>query len=304
MKLSYFKLFFFLLFMQLFSVPVLLYAEPIFQGSDDSLLAFSGTNLLKGQSDVQFTEVEVNISMEKGTYGTNPASKSDEGLLSENLEVLEDLEDPFAEETPEFPPIEDPFEAYNRFMFNVNDAFFTYLLRPVATGYETIVPEDVRISIKNLFRNVRSPVNLVSSFLQGDFDKTGRVLGRFIINTTIGIGGLFDVAKTHFDIQPVNEDFDQALGYHGVPTGPYIVLPVLGPSTGRNFVGSAVDTLLNPVALFSPSFAVGSGITFTNITNEMSFNLEGYDNLKDSAVDPYVSLRDFNHQYREGLIEK
>ena len=246
--------------------------------------------------------------MEKKTSGDKTEEDgevtADDELGEEGLsDDFEDLEDPFASETPEYPPINDPYENYNRFMFNVNDKAYTYVLKPVATGYSKVVPEPVRVAVKNLFLNVRSPVNFVSSVIQGDMDKTGRVLSRLLINTTIGLGGLFDVASK-FDIEPVDEDFDQALGHYGVSTGPYIVLPLLGPSSGRNAVGTAFDTLLNPTTFVSPSFAVGTGITFTNITNETSFNLNAYDDLKESAVDPYISLRDFNHQYREGLVRK
>ena len=289
--------------MQLFFPPNILQADPSFT-SKDSVLAVSGTNILTSEDDAQLTEsMEVIISMEKET----PDDKPDSGKESDGVTLkdsFEDLKDPFAEETPEYPPIEDPFEAYNRFMYEVNDTFFIYLLQPISMGYRAVIPEGVRLSVKNLFENIRSPINLVGSLLQGDMEKTGRVLGRLIINSTIGIGGLFDVAKSHFDIQPVNEDFDQVLGFHGVSTGPYIVLPLLGPSSGRNVIGSTVDTLLNPITLFSPTVGVGTGINFANITNQASFNLDAYDDLKDSAVDPYVSLRDFNHQYREGLIEK
>ncbi|MFQ5716787.1 MAG: MlaA family lipoprotein, partial [Nitrospinales bacterium] len=139
--------------------------------------------------------------------------------------------------------------------------------------------------------------------LQGDVDKSVRVFGRLIINTTVGLGGLFDVAK-YYEIDSVNEDFSQALGYHGVPTGPYLVLPILGPSSGRGAVGQVVDMFLNPLVFISPSFLVGSGITIGRNVNDTSFTMDGYNDLKESAVDPYVSMRDFTHQYREGLIRE
>lgn len=302
--------FFFSLCLPLVVAPGVSHATHLFSDPEDSVVAFQGINAFQGDGGLEKVTQsrEVNISMEKKTSGDKTEEDgevtADDELGEEGLsDDFEDLEDPFASETPEYPPINDPYENYNRFMFNVNDKAYTYVLKPVATGYSKVVPEPVRVAVKNLFLNVRSPVNFVSSVIQGDMDKTGRVLSRLLINTTIGLGGLFDVASK-FDIEPVDEDFDQALGHYGVSTGPYIVLPLLGPSSGRNAVGTAFDTLLNPTTFVSPSFAVGTGITFTNITNETSFNLNAYDDLKESAVDPYISLRDFNHQYREGLVRK
>lgn len=219
-------------------------------------------------------------------------------------EMEEDfLKDPFAEETPEYPPIADPLESFNRAMFNFNDKVFVYIFRPIATAYKKVVHEEIRLSIKNVFANALSPVKLFSSMIQGDLDKSVRVLGRLVINTTVGLGGLFDVAK-YYDIESVNENFDQALGYHGVPTGPYIVLPIFGPSSGRSALSSVVDALLNPLVFVSPTFLIGSGITTGKLVNDTSFNIDAYDDLKDSAIDPYISIRDFNHQYREGLVNK
>ena len=107
------------------------------------------------------------------------------------------------------------------FMFDVNEGLYDYFIEPVARGYRFVLPEDVRIIIGNLFDNVAAPVKLVSSLIQGDMDKSGRVLGRFLINATVGLGGMFDVAGQEYDIANVNEDMDQALGKRGVPTGPY-----------------------------------------------------------------------------------
>lgn len=257
---------------------------------------------------------EVIISLERKTGSKaeddeaqeEPAAAAEppaEEEFEEELEFEEGFEDPFAAETPEYPPIEDPLEKYNRMMFNFNDKVFVYFFEPLAKGYKKVVHEEIRLSIKNVFANALSPVKLFSSILQGDVDKSVRVFGRLIINTTVGLGGLFDVAK-YYEIDSVNEDFSQALGYHGVPTGPYLVLPILGPSSGRGAVGQVVDMFLNPLVFISPSFLVGSGITIGRNVNDTSFTMDGYNDLKESAVDPYVSMRDFTHQYREGLIRE
>jgi phospholipid-binding lipoprotein MlaA len=125
-----------------------------------------------------------------------------------------------------------------------------------------------------------------------------------LINTTFGIGGLADVAGEEYDIKDVNEDFDQAMGYHGVPTGPYVVLPLFGPSTARNMIGRAVDSLMSPTFLFAPGTGVSVGITVEEKVNAVSFIVDDIKQLEDGALDEYESVRDFFHQYRHGLVKK
>jgi phospholipid-binding lipoprotein MlaA len=225
---------------------------------------------------------------------------------AEDLEMPEfDLSDePFSEEHPEYPPIEDPYEGYNRFMQGVNDGIYDYMVEPVAIAYKDLFPEFFRLGIKNVFANAASPVSFVSSLLQGDLDKATRVIGRLVLNSTVGIGGLFDVAGDYYEVEPVNEDMEQVLGSYDVSSGPYLVLPFFGPSSPRNLVGKVFDSLLNPAFWFSPSFVVGAGITAEERVNSTSFIVDDYKELKENAVDPYISLRDFNHQYREKLIRE
>jgi len=213
-------------------------------------------------------------------------------------------EDPFAEEENDIPPLSDPFERwYNRPVYVFNDYFYEYLMRPVAESYRFIIPEDLRLIIRNMFRNILFPQRLVSSLFQGDFEKTGRVLSRTLINTTLGIGGMFEVANPEFGIKPVDEDFGQAMGKWGIPTGPYIVLPILGPSSARDAVGVTVDAVLNPLFWLVPDFITGASITSGQMVNEVSFYIEDIKAFKDGAIDPYISFRDFYHQRREKLID-
>lgn len=216
----------------------------------------------------------------------------------------DELEDPFATPGEEVPPLSDPFEGYNRFMFQVNEKIYDYFMEPLARGYRYVIPEEGRIVIGNLFDNAMAPVKLFSSLLQGDLGKSGRVVGRFLINTTAGLGGMLDVAGQEYHIDSVNEDFDQALGFYNIPTGPYIVLPFFGPSTGRGVVGRAVDAILSPTVFLGPGFLTGAGITLAENTNDVSFIIEDKKALDESAIDEYESVRDFYHQYREGLIRK
>ena len=218
-------------------------------------------------------------------------------------DTFDDLEDPFASKlnTPE---MSDPFEGYNRFMFDFNQGFYDNLMKPVVTEYRDFVNEDIRIGIANIFDNAMAPLKLVSSFLQGDFDKTGRVIGRTLINTTIGLGGMFDVADSAFDIKDVNEDLDQVLGTYGVPTGPYIMLPFFGPSYARNIVGRIGGSFLSPTVHFSPGVEVAVGLSATDELNDTSFIIDDIDQMDDSTIDKYESVRDFYGQYRNILVNE
>ena len=218
-------------------------------------------------------------------------------------DAFDDLEDPFASKlnTPE---MLDPFEGYNRFMFDFNQGFYDNLMKPVVTEYRDFVNEDIRIGIANIFDNAMAPLKLVSSFLQGDFDKTGRVIGRTIINTTIGLGGMIDIADKVFDIKDVNEDLDQVLGTYGVPTGPYIMLPFFGPSYARNIVGRIGGSFLSPTVHFSPGVEVAVGLSATDELNDTSFIIDDIDQMDDSTIDKYESVRDFYGQYRNVLVNE
>jgi len=216
---------------------------------------------------------------------------------------FDDLEDPFASklDTPDMP---DPFEDYNRFMFDFSEGFYDGLMEPVVREYRDFVNEDIRLAIANIFGNAMAPLKLVSSFLQGDIDKTGRVIGRTVINTTLGLGGMFDVADKAFDIKDVNEDLDQVLGTYGVPTGPYVVLPLFGPSSVRNIFGRAGGMFLSPTYHFAPGVEVGGALTVTDQINDTSFIVDDIKQMDDSTIDKYESVRDFYGQYREVLVSK
>lgn len=220
-----------------------------------------------------------------------------------NASYEEEL-DPFEEGQRVIPELEDPWTGFNHAMYNFNEALYDAILEPAVEVYIEFIHEDVRIAIRNLFRNALAPSRFVNSLLQGNFGKAGRVLGRVLINTVFGLGGLLDVAGQEFKIRSVNEDFGQTLGLWGVPTGPYIVLPFFGPSTARDTVGRTFDSFLSPAVIFSPGLIGGFILSGSEVINESSFNLEGKKQLEAGALDQYESIRDFYHQYREGLVYK
>ena len=266
------------------------------------------TDITEIGEDVFAQTSEVTIKLEKRIpRGTDDSSSVEtaQGIVksSQDPEDYEDLEDPFAGDSEDLPIMSDPLEGYNRWMFGVNETIYDNVLEPVARGYRDTIHENLRIALKNVFSNAMAPVKLVSSLIQLDFEKSGRVLARTLINTTFGIGGLADVAGEEYDIQDVNEDFDQAMGYYGVPTGPYVVLPLFGPSTARNILGRAADSFMSPTFLFAPG-SVSVGLSVEENINDASFIVDDKKQLEESALDEYESVRDFFHQYRHGLVKK
>jgi len=216
---------------------------------------------------------------------------------------FEDLEDPFASRS-DAPDMSDPFESYNRAMFGFNEGFYNNIMEPIVREYRDKVHENVRIGISNVFGNAMAPLKLASTILQGDIDKSSRVIGRTIINTTIGLGGLFDVADKAFGIKDVNEDLDQVLGSYGIPTGPYVMLPLFGPSSLRNIVGRAGGMFLSPTFHFAPGVEVGGALTVAEQVNDTSFIVDDIQQLEDSTIDKYESIRDFYGQYRDRLVKE
>jgi phospholipid-binding lipoprotein MlaA len=137
----------------------------------------------------------------------------------------------------------DPWETMNRGIYNFNAVFDQYVFLPVVRGYEFVLPEFAQKGVSNFFKNLTEVTNLMNSLLQFKVDKFGSTTSRIVINTTLGVGGLFDVA-TAGGFQRANEDFGQTLGYYGLGPGPYLVLPILGPSNLRDTAGLAVDTVV------------------------------------------------------------
>ena len=214
-------------------------------------------------------------------------------------------EDPFADEEKEIAHMSDPFERwYNRPVYVFNDHFYEYLMRPVAQTYKDVLADNFRIMIRNLYNTVSFPGRFVSSLFQLKFDKAGRVIGRVLVNCALGFLCMVDVANEEFKIEPVDEDFGQVLGAYGIPSGPYLVLPLLGPSSVRDGVGRAVDAVMNPLFWLVPDFITGAGVTAGQMVNETSFFIEDIKALKESAIDPYISIRDFYNQRREIVIDE
>lgn len=213
-----------------------------------------------------------------------------------------DLREPsFGEESSPV-AVSDPIEPVNRGIFYVNDKLYRWVLKPVAKGYRYVVPEGVRIAVRNFFSNLGTPIRAANTLLQGKFKATGTELARFGINSTIGMAGFFDAAK-RFDLARKDEDTGQTLGVYGLGHGMYIVLPVLGPSSARDAVGFVGDTFLDPLSYISPT-EVAIGANAVRSETNLSFKIEEIDELIGAAVDPYVAVRDAYIQSREKRVKE
>jgi phospholipid-binding lipoprotein MlaA len=191
----------------------------------------------------------------------------------------------------------DPLERMNRGTHRFNDAIDRALLRPVAVAYRDNVPEGVRGSVSNFLRNLSYPTTIVNNLLQLKLKETLSDVGRLALNTTIGIGGLFDPAS-RFGIPSNDEDFGQTLGRWGVPAGPYVVLPFLGPSSARDAPSVAVDTRTDPRMGDQVDPAVEWTLIGLSLVNRRS-QLLSFDATWQSAYDPYAFIRDSWLQRRE-----
>jgi len=198
--------------------------------------------------------------------------------------------------------IYDPLEPLNRVFFTFNDKLYFWVLKPVKTGYTTVIPWDFRFVIGNFFDNITSTVDFVNTLLQGRFKDAGIVLSRFVINSTIGVFGFGDAAAESFNLQPPKGDFGETLGIYGIGEGIYFDWPFFGPSNIRDTVGLAVDWQLLPysyVGLDSDEIIAVRGWEYIN---KMSITPETYEELKRISVDPYVAVRQAYVDYRRNRI--
>lgn len=205
--------------------------------------------------------------------------------------------------------IRDPFEGFNRRVFQFNDGFDVYVAEPVAEAYDSVVPDPVQDGISNFFANLRNPSYFVSDLVQFKFEQAGVHTARFVINSTLGIAGFLDVAQ-HLGLEEHKEDFALALAYHGVPAGPYLVLPLLGPSTLRDGIGLIVDTVLDPIYILTfgnvlrskEETILGFGAKTVEFVNRRADLLDAVDTAKESALDYYLFVQSAYYQHREGLL--
>jgi phospholipid-binding lipoprotein MlaA len=200
--------------------------------------------------------------------------------------------------------VSDPLETFNRGVFWFNDKLYFYVMKPVARVFR-LAPEPLRISIKNFFNNLEAPVHLVNAALQGKFSAAGDELTRFVTNTTLGIGGLYDPAREHFGIRTHDEDTGQTLGHYGVGPGPYLVLPFLGPSNVRDGISRFGDAWLDLAWQIWGQHKSNYDYLASRLIeaeNALSLDKDTYEGVKRDALDPYLFMRDAYVQYRRNQV--
>lgn len=197
----------------------------------------------------------------------------------------------------------DPWEPFNERMFEFNRQLDRFLLKPVAKGYDYLLPDMVQKGVRNAFDNLGVVRRLANNLLQLKLPGATREAARFTINSTLGVAGLIDVAKDGLGIEPSDEDTGQTLGVYGIGQGPYLVLPFLTPLTVRDGIGYAADSAMNPLSFFIPIGAT-IGMRVTRIVNERSLNLDRFEQVEESVVDLYGAVRNGYLQRRAAAVKE
>lgn len=254
---------------------------------------------------IVFVGISFNGCISKSLEEAQPIALSGEGSSMPDDEL-----DDFADEM-EVKEVYDPFKGYNRAMTSFNDGAYEYVFKPTAKGYRYLFHKEIRLSVEKFFHNIHFPIRLVNNLLQAKFKNSAEETGRFVVNTTVGVLGLFDPAKSELNLEKHDEDFGQTLGFYGVQSGPHIVLPLLGPSNLRDSVSLYPDALLSPIDYTERNYwtltdtvAEYIGLVTLDKINYASLYMNKYDKLKEDAVDLYPYLRDVYEQYRDKQIKE
>jgi len=199
--------------------------------------------------------------------------------------------------------IADPLEPLNRFFFHFNDKLYYWVLKPVARVYAGFFAEELQISIRNFYDNLRAPARAVNCLLQGRVRDSSEEVVRFALNSTVGIIGLGDFARDVLDLHSSDEDFGQTLAHYGAGGLFYINWPFLGPSNFRDSLGMFGDAFVHPIILLDAGWEVTIGAWTLERVNYTALTLGDYELFTETALDPYAAVKDAYQQYRKGLIE-
>lgn len=198
----------------------------------------------------------------------------------------------------------DPIEGVNRVIFDINEFLYMIILRPLSEVYVAVLPDEARNGIRNFLTNLRTPIVLANDVLQGEGERAWITTQRFVINSTVGIGGLIDVAK-EWGIEGHTEDLGQTFAVWGVPDGFYLVLPILGPSNPRDAAGKFLDSFLDPLSYYltnidKEEYDIGRSAMLG--VDEFSRVMDELQKLKDTSVDYYAAMRSISRQKRAAEI--
>ncbi|HSQ85303.1 MAG TPA: VacJ family lipoprotein [Desulfobacterales bacterium] len=235
---------------------------------------------------------------------TKTSDKAEE--LSQNPDVKDNFEEGLFEEEFETKQltVADPLYIWNKGMYHINDKLYFWVLKPLAKGYKAITPDIFREGVSNFFYNLMMPIRFVNCILQGKGNAAANEFTRFVINSTIGVLGLGNPASQYPQLNRADdEDLGQTFAKYGIGNGFYLVWPILGPTTLRDFIGEIGDAYLNPLIYIDPIEAELAVRGF-NYINKTSFHIGEYEALKEASVDPYVAMRNSYIQYREKKIKQ
>ncbi|MDY0191326.1 MAG: VacJ family lipoprotein [Desulfuromonas sp.] len=234
------------------------------------------------------------LAQDTPTTAVAPAADMAAGAYSDGL-----FDDLYADD--EGVESHDPLVTLNRGTFWVNDKCYFYLLKPLARGFR-IVPLPVRNGLRNIFYNLRSPIDTANALLQLKFKQAGTQLSRLLVNSTVGVLGFFDVAGNYYKWERKEEDFGQTLGFYGVGEGFYLVLPLLGPSTLRDGIALVPDGYADPIYWLAdyPTTLVSKGV---KAINTLSLDNDSYESIVEEQLDPYLFVRDAYLQHRRYNVE-
>ena len=275
---------------------------------------------LDGSSEAS---TQVAAESEPSASGAKASAKP---RTQEERAVDDEFIDPFAKAGEQSPEVEeyDPWEKFNVAIFNFNRKVDRYVMKPVATVYDFIVPDEVELGIRRMFYNVRFVPRMLNNLFQGKFKGAGIEMGRFLINSSLGLGGYLDFAKEVFGLETPSEDFGQTLGVYGVKPGRFLVLPIPPfVTTTRDLMGFIADIFLDPWNyLVFPSIQLNGapsviaptdrltitlsqlGMRAGDVINERSINLESFQGVEDSTVDLYGAVRNAYLQQRSRSIRQ
>ncbi len=204
-----------------------------------------------------------------------------------------------------FEETNDPLEPMNRYFFEVNYALDELFLKPVAGWYYILLPNPAQDGVRNFLRNLSSPVILANDLFQGETDRAGTTLVRFLVNSTIGVVGLFDVAG-EMGYPYHDEDFGQTLAVHGTEEGPYLVIPLLGPSNPRDLSGRVVDIFLDPLTYITYGNDNLATLMYVRAglwgVDTRARNLKTFDEIRAGSLDYYATIRSLYRQHRDDAI--
>lgn len=209
-----------------------------------------------------------------------------------------------ADAMAEFKEADDPIEPTNRVFYVVNDGLDTYLLRPAAKAYRYAVPQPVRNGVHNVLSNLGSPVLITADMLQGKPRRAGDAVMRFLINSTVGLVGIFDIAN-ELGYPTHDNDSGITLASWGLPEGPFLFLPILGPTNPRDATGFGADLAIDPFTWVGTGVVVstlGWSKTGANAVDSRERVLDPVDQIKKTALDPYATFRSLYRQHRQSEI--